>query len=177
MRGELRGTGLKREGIEINTKVPDLDKYKIICNERGRYRANRTWVEYYFKSSYGVTRYEVFPDKKREKKRYKEKIKLLKRGDLLRYKGHITTVYCTKDDLPPDTNAPEYEKCKGLKDGEYMVIHASGLNNVCWDNPKTKKRDCTPDFDRLVRIHKVRPNSNMTGGLDRPLGFGRIKLW
>jgi hypothetical protein len=82
-------------------------------------------------------------------------------------------VLCVEACTPSDDPTGE---CGGLKEGEYKIVHASGLNDVCYFRG-TQKQTCTDFFDRKTIIHKIIPMSNMTGGLDSPLGFGRIKLW
>jgi hypothetical protein len=87
-----------------------------------------------------------------------------KRGDLVSYQGHVALIYCTPSDDPTG-------ECAGLKEGEYKIIHAFGVDGY-------KDKNGVSHFTRKVIIT---PNQLVSGGgknlIPAPLGFGRIKLW
>jgi hypothetical protein len=98
---------------------------------------------------------------------------VLKQGDILNYLSiegaisHASLVYCVKGDSTG--------RCEDLLTGEYRILHASGMENICW-NYRGRRR-CTPDYDRRVTINIIYHDSRMTSDLDTPIGIGRIKLW
>jgi hypothetical protein len=105
-------------------------------------------------------------------------VSLMKRGDILTYisssgtstqaaVSHATMVYCTQGDSTG--------LCNDLQAGEYRILHASGLQDICW-NYRGRRR-CTLDFDRKVVMTSIYQNSQMTGNIDAPIGLGRIKIW
>jgi peptidoglycan hydrolase-like protein with peptidoglycan-binding domain len=85
-----------------------------------------------------------------------EKLKLrqkLKKGDLVRYNGHITIVYSDK----------------ATRDGNYKIIHAYGVTPYTYPSYDTQNAGLII-FSRKVVI--TWDNISAT-----PKGFGRIKLW
>lgn len=83
--------------------------------------------------------------------------KKLKKGDLVRYSGHISIVYSDRwGDSLYDTNT--------YPDIEYDIIHACGLNSY------------HGEFARKVRI-TGNDIIGSSGNIIQPSGFGRIKLW
>ena len=78
---------------------------------------------------------------------------------------HISIVYCTPDDDPTG-------ECAVLGTGEYKIIHASGMDNICYG--PSGSRQCN-GFSRKTTITLIK--SNIRGELGNPIGFGRIILW
>ncbi len=90
----------------------------------------------------------------------------LHRGDLVEYQHHISMVYCTPTDDPTG-------ECAGLGTGEYKIIHASGMNNICYRR-KGLPDDCP--FGRKTIITTINQYIK-SATLKNPIGFGRIILW
>jgi hypothetical protein len=75
-------------------------------------------------------------------------------------------VLCVEACTPSDDPTGE---CVGLKEGEYKIIHASGVDKYQPIDEKGKPIG-PKKFGRKVIINK---NSEVRA----PFGFGRIKLW
>ena len=82
--------------------------------------------------------------------------KKLKKGDIVRYRGHISTVYSEKPTCDNTTCA-------------YAIIHASG--SQCIDINGNRRCDQGDHFNRKVVINSTQLYRT------NPTGFGRIKLW
>jgi hypothetical protein len=138
-------------------KVDNLDDYSIVCNTSGRYLAKRTWVGYYFDyfSDYRVTKYLALPTSGSDRERL---LKLIKKGDLMRYSGHISIVYSKK------WGESEYINTLGTL---YDIIHAYGGGATGYYNENIPGKASI--FARKVIV----TGSNIAN----PSGFGRIKLW
>jgi len=81
----------------------------------------------------------------------------LRKGDLIRYEGHVSIVY---SDKPTD-------------DSTYDIIHASGDEKICYS--QLGQRDNCP-FNRKVVVNSISKDLK-SKTLTKPAGFGRIKLW
>lgn len=82
----------------------------------------------------------------------------IRRGDIIKYKDHVSMVYSDR----PTCN-DKGEDCK------YQIIHAYGVNSY--------KKIINGDEQRIFsRKVLVTPNDISTT-IKNPTGFGRIKLW
>ena len=101
-----------------------------------------------------MTMYWANPAGKEAQAKLQKKLK--KKGDLVSYKGHVSTIYSDKPSC--DNNSCTYQ-----------IIHAYGENYA--DNRLNKDI-----FSRKVIVtDNDLPSSE--GGILVPNGFGRIKLW
>ena len=144
----------------VTVSVPDLSQFNLDCSGGAIRFRNRTWVGYYFDhfSDHRVAYYEQFPANNNDRLKL---LKLLKRGDLLRYTNasgndiHIAIFYSRR------WGESEYNK-PGVN---YDIIHAFGVNGYDDDGNSTTP----PVFSRKVVV---------TGNdISTPAGFGRIRLW
>lgn len=85
-----------------------------------------------------------------------ETLKKLRKGDMLKYGGHVSMVY---SDRPNCTN----------NDCTYEIIHASG--SLCLDIDRDGSCANDEPFNRKVVTNSTQHYRT------RPIGFGRIKLW
>jgi hypothetical protein len=84
-----------------------------------------------------------------------EETKILRKGDLIKYGGHISMVYSDKAD----------------DDGKYEIIHAFGPDSGKADIDNDDKSD-------KVFARKVTKTANyVPDELTNPKGYGRIRLW
>ncbi|MDH3976787.1 MAG: Ig-like domain-containing protein, partial [Deltaproteobacteria bacterium] len=90
----------------------------------------------------------------------KDLVRKVKKGDLVRYGGHISIVYSDR------TSCPKNEMCS------YEIIHASGSDEVCYK----VGRDEECNFNRKVIVNEIKKGLK-NNYLKKPKGFGRIKLW
>ena len=127
----------------ININVPNIAEAKYECNGGVRSYSNRLQVGDFFVSNH-VKNIDLPGIGDDERTRF---LKLLKKGDLMHYDGHISIVYSDRT-----TDA-----------GYYEIIHAYGITPYVF--PGTTKRL----FSRKVMV--TRENIGI------PTGFGRIKLW
>lgn len=82
-------------------------------------------------------------------------LRKLKKGDLIRYPLHISTVYSDRSTCSTSAEACNYE-----------IVHAYGGNRYDFDGNGIEEKN---EFSRKV----VRTRQNIS----KPTGFGRIKLW
>lgn len=103
------------------------------------------------------TLYIANPETDEERVRLMRK---LRKGDLVKYKGHITAISSDK----PTCND---SACS------YDIIHASGTQYVCYSTPNQADK-C--QFNRKVVVNTINEYFKAET-LKKPAGFGRIKIW
>ncbi|HEY4761643.1 MAG TPA: hypothetical protein VIH42_13765, partial [Thermoguttaceae bacterium] len=149
---------------DVKTTVMDLDEYGEKCDMKGSDRAKRAWVEYFFVESNPVQRAYVSDIPKTEGADRVKRLRLLQKGDLLRYppSSNISHVSMVHSDQPTCTNPNNSTTCT------YEIIHAYGVTPYTPINESGEEQ--VPVFSR--KVIKTKQNIGVT-----PSGFGRIKLW
>jgi hypothetical protein len=134
----------------VNPKVLNLADYAEICTANRR-ELKRTYSGYYFEDDRDITKHIAFDGLTTQQK--EEKLKLLKKGDLIHYSGHISMVYSERALMVGDQ-------------ARYQIIHAYGRQNYDFNDNKIIDPG---EFSRKVVITRQ--------DAANPIGFGRIKLW
>jgi len=137
----------------VNTRVWNLDAYQIVCNANGRYLKNRSWNNYFFDEAFDITKHISLAGLTQQQK--DEKLKLLKKGDLIHYSGHVSTVYSERAIMVGTQT-------------RYQIIHAYGSHEYTY-----------PVYDVELPNQKVFSRKVIVTwqNVSIPQGFGRIKLW
>ena len=151
----MAAKGLKIPGVGcVNAKGNECGIRDL--HERDTYNTHLDGGSIYsgeFFTDTNMTMYWANPDDEEAQAKLQKK---LRKGDLVSYDGHVSTIYSDKPSC--DNNSCTYE-----------IIHAYGGNKYAKRDKVTKKKG-KPDFSRKVIVTGEDISST-------PTGFGRIKLW
>ncbi len=152
---------------DVKTTVMNLGEYEEKCAVNGGVttydRAKRAWVEYFFTESNPVQRTYRSDIPQAEGQNRVQKLRLLRKGDLLQYPpssniSHVSAVY---SDRPTCTNPNDSTTCT------YEIVHAYGVPSYDFNGNGLAEPN---EFSR--KVVRTRQDIGAT-----PTGFGRIKLW